>query len=42
VPVVLAEDPGPGDTAYVFSDGEVVWFVTTSVEDVEGVIASLG
>jgi cyclophilin family peptidyl-prolyl cis-trans isomerase len=42
LPVVFPPGSGPVDTAYVFSDGEVVWFVTTSVEDVEGVIASLG
>jgi cyclophilin family peptidyl-prolyl cis-trans isomerase len=32
---------GQGQTSYVFSSGDVVWFVVTTVEDVEPIISAL-
>lgn len=38
---VKAVDLGDGQLAYVFASGDVVWFVITTVEDVESIVASL-
>ncbi len=37
----LAPDPGPSDSAYVISSGDVVWFIVSTVEDVSDVVAAL-
>ncbi len=34
-------DLGDGQLAYVFASGDVVWFVITTVEDVESIVSSL-
>ncbi len=34
-------DLGDGQMAYVFASGDVVWFVITTVEDVESIVSSL-
>jgi hypothetical protein len=39
--VELAPDPGPGETAYVFSSGDVVLFVVTTLDDISEVVAAL-
>ncbi len=39
--VDLAPDPGPGDSAYVISSGEDVWFIVSTVEDISEVVAAL-
>ncbi len=39
--VDLAPDPGPGDTAYVISSGDAVWFIVSTVEDIGEVVAAL-
>jgi cyclophilin family peptidyl-prolyl cis-trans isomerase len=39
--VDLVPDPGPGDSAYVVSSGEAVWFIVSTLEDVSEVVAAL-
>ncbi len=39
--VDLVPDPGPGDSAYVISSGEAVWFIVSTVEDISEVVAAL-
>jgi cyclophilin family peptidyl-prolyl cis-trans isomerase len=39
--VDLVPDPGPGDSAYVISSGEAVWFIVSTLEDISGVVAAL-
>lgn len=39
--VDLAPDPGPGESAYVVSSGEAVWFVVSTLEDISEVVAAL-
>lgn len=39
--VDLVPDPGPGDSAYVISSGEAVWFIVSTLEDVSEVVAAL-
>jgi hypothetical protein len=39
--VDLAPDPGPGESAYVISSGEAVWFIVSTVEDISEVVAAL-
>jgi hypothetical protein len=34
-------DLGDGQLAYAFASGDVVWFVITSVEDVESIVTAL-
>lgn len=37
----LSEDPGPGESAFVFPSGDVLWFVVTTLEDVEPIVSAL-
>ncbi|MEA2025102.1 MAG: peptidylprolyl isomerase [Chloroflexota bacterium] len=37
----LAPDPQPGDSAYVYSSGDVVWFVISTLDDISEVVAAL-
>jgi len=39
--VDLVPDPAPGDSAYVVSSGDAVWFIVTTVEDVSEIVAAL-
>jgi len=39
--VDLVPDPGPGDSAYVVSSGEAVWFIVSTLEDISEVVAAL-
>ena len=40
--VDLAPDPGPGESAYVVSsNGEAVWFIVSTMEDISEVVAAL-
>jgi cyclophilin family peptidyl-prolyl cis-trans isomerase len=39
--VDLVPDPGPGDSAYVISSGEAVWFIVSTLEDISEVVAAL-
>ncbi len=39
--VDLAPDPAPGDSAYVVSSGDAVWFIVSTVEDVSEIVAAL-
>jgi cyclophilin family peptidyl-prolyl cis-trans isomerase len=39
--VDLVPDPGPGESAYVVSSGEAVWFIVSTLEDISEVVAAL-
>jgi peptidyl-prolyl cis-trans isomerase B (cyclophilin B) len=39
--VDLAPDPGPGESAYVISSGEAVWFIVSTLEDISEVVTAL-
>ncbi len=39
--VDLVPDPAPGDSAYVVSSGDAVWFIVSTVEDVSEIVAAL-
>jgi len=39
--VDLAPDPQPGESAYVFSSGDVVWFVISTLDDISEIVAAL-